>query len=148
MANPVPTHHAGLILTALTQCTCILPQGNKDSERPASHHETCASLISSASIAHRVCNLEDRPGELPDTMPEKPIDETQYLPGQPLIPINDTQAVISFLKQDLVPEALNKMAGRLWWMSTQSSSNISPLHHQAVKGRAIIITEKPRLHLV
>ncbi|TDZ58260.1 hypothetical protein CTRI78_v005598 [Colletotrichum trifolii] len=33
-------------------------------------------------------------------------------------------------------------------MSTQDSRNISPLHRQAVKRRAIIVTEDPKLHLV
>ena len=32
--------------------------------------------------------------------------------------------------------------------STQSSSNISALHRQKVKGREIVVTEDPRLHLV
>ncbi|KXX74850.1 hypothetical protein MMYC01_200585 [Madurella mycetomatis] len=33
-------------------------------------------------------------------------------------------------------------------MSTQSSANIEPLHRQRIKGREILITEDPRLHLV
>lgn len=33
-------------------------------------------------------------------------------------------------------------------MSTHSSANISPLHHQRVRGRQIILTENPRFHLV
>ena len=33
-------------------------------------------------------------------------------------------------------------------MSTQSSSHINPLHQQGIKGRNILITEDPRLHLV
>ncbi|KAK4118768.1 hypothetical protein N657DRAFT_667027 [Parathielavia appendiculata] len=33
-------------------------------------------------------------------------------------------------------------------MSTQSSTNIEPLHRQRIKGREILVTEDPRLHLV
>ncbi|KAK4991375.1 hypothetical protein LTR66_006560 [Elasticomyces elasticus] len=33
-------------------------------------------------------------------------------------------------------------------MSTQSSANVNPLHRQRVKGREIVVTEDPRLHLV
>ncbi|KAF2478345.1 uncharacterized protein BDR25DRAFT_321366 [Lindgomyces ingoldianus] len=40
------------------------------------------------------------------------------------------------------------MAPRLWMMTTLSSGNINPLHRQRVKGREIILTEEPRLHLV
>lgn len=40
------------------------------------------------------------------------------------------------------------MAPRLWIMTTLSSENINALHRQRVKGREIIVTEEPRLHLV
>lgn len=40
------------------------------------------------------------------------------------------------------------MAPSLWLMSTQSSANINPLHKQLVKGRQVIVSEDPRLHLV
>ncbi|KAF1952143.1 hypothetical protein CC80DRAFT_538356 [Byssothecium circinans] len=40
------------------------------------------------------------------------------------------------------------MAPRLWIMTTFSSANINPLHRQRVKGREIVVTEEPRLHLV
>lgn len=40
------------------------------------------------------------------------------------------------------------MAPNLWIMTTLSSANINALHRQRVKGREIVITEEPRLHLV
>ncbi|ORY17572.1 hypothetical protein BCR34DRAFT_621770 [Clohesyomyces aquaticus] len=40
------------------------------------------------------------------------------------------------------------MAPRLWIMTTLSSANINPLQRQLVKGREIIVTEEPWLHLV
>ena len=40
------------------------------------------------------------------------------------------------------------MAPYLWMMSLRSSTNISPLHRQRVKGREILISEDPKLHLV
>lgn len=79
---------------------------------------------------------------------EKSNEEAAYLPGQPLIPLHDTRAVLEFLLHDMIPDDLSRISGRLWWMSKQDSSNISPLHRQKVKGCEIIITEKPRLHLV
>ena len=54
----------------------------------------------------------------------------------------------SFLYQESWATDLERMAPQLWMMSTQSSSNISALHRQKVKGRAIVVTEDPRLHLV
>ncbi|KEQ81783.1 hypothetical protein M438DRAFT_399057 [Aureobasidium pullulans EXF-150] len=38
-------------------------------------------------------------------------------------------------------------ASQLWVLTTQSSANINPLHRQKIKGREIVITEDPRLHL-
>lgn len=71
-----------------------------------------------------------------------------HLPGHPRVLLSDTQQLATFLKQEFCAPDLEKMAPYLWMMSTPSSTNISPLHHQLVKGREIIVTEYPRLHLV
>lgn len=71
------------------------------------------------------------------------------LPGQPLIATaSDEEALLRFLDEDLRSTDLDEMAPHLWLMATRSGSNISPLHHQRIKGRRILITEDPRLHLV
>lgn len=70
------------------------------------------------------------------------------LPGQPSILLRDRNSVNEFLEFDLCSNDLERMAPRLWIMTTPSSANISPLHHQRVKGREIVVTEDPRLHLV
>ncbi|CAG7941485.1 unnamed protein product [Penicillium salamii] len=71
-----------------------------------------------------------------------------HLPGHPRIKMSDHKGVFDFILQEVWSEDLESISGRLWWMSKQDSSNISPLHRQRVKGRQIIITEDPRLHLV
>lgn len=73
---------------------------------------------------------------------------TVRLPGQPRIRLNDFELLWQYLEREYCSEDLEKLAPHLWMMSTQSSANISPLHRQRVKGRRIIITEDPRLHLV
>lgn len=70
------------------------------------------------------------------------------LPGYPRISLQDAAQLRSFLDRELWAVDLERMAPHLWMMSTQSSTNISPLHQQRVKGREIVITEDPRLHLV
>lgn len=72
------------------------------------------------------------------------------LPGQPLVLLNDPDCahIGQFLKKDICSHDLETMAPHLWIMTTFSSANINPLHRQKVKGRNIIITEEPRLHLV
>ncbi|KAI1330213.1 hypothetical protein F5Y16DRAFT_363436 [Xylariaceae sp. FL0255] len=70
------------------------------------------------------------------------------IPGYPRVPLRDRIRVNEFLAGDLCSPDLDRIADRLWWMSKQDSSNISPLHRQLVKQRAIVITEDPKLHLV
>ncbi|MCJ1240278.1 hypothetical protein MMC14_008278, partial [Varicellaria rhodocarpa] len=73
---------------------------------------------------------------------------TTFLLGHPCIRLNDSSQLVPFLKPEFCTPDHDAMAPKLWVMSTQSSANISPLHHQRVKGREVIITEDPRLHLV
>jgi len=65
-----------------------------------------------------------------------------------LVKWNDSPRVKQFLERELWCGDLETMAPRLWIMTTFSSANINPLHRQQVKGREIVVTEEPRLHLV
>ncbi|KAL8377947.1 hypothetical protein RB595_008572 [Gaeumannomyces hyphopodioides] len=71
-----------------------------------------------------------------------------HLPGYPAISLADGDGLAEFLSQEFVSVLQDKLAPRLWWMSKQDSSSISPLHRQAVKRRTIVVTEDPKLHLV
>lgn len=75
-------------------------------------------------------------------------NEPASLPGQPCFSLDDPVRLADFLTQEFCAPDLEKMAPHLWMMSTQSSANISSLHHQKVNGREIVVTEDPRLHLV
>ncbi|CAJ2508647.1 Uu.00g136730.m01.CDS01 [Anthostomella pinea] len=68
--------------------------------------------------------------------------------GYPYILFEDRRKLWEFLDQEFCSKDLNQMANRLWWMSKQDSANISPLHRQLVKQRAVIVTEDPKLHLI
>lgn len=70
------------------------------------------------------------------------------LPGFPTIPLQDREAVYDFLRGELCPGDLDRIADRLWWMCKQDSASISSLHRQHVKRRSIVVTEDPKLHLV
>ncbi|ERF76577.1 hypothetical protein EPUS_05850 [Endocarpon pusillum Z07020] len=73
---------------------------------------------------------------------------TPYLPGYPRISLQNRCGALDFLEKEYCSADLDRMAGRLWWMSKQDSANISPFHRQLVKRRSIIVTEDPKLHLV
>ncbi|KAF2138912.1 uncharacterized protein K452DRAFT_275814 [Aplosporella prunicola CBS 121167] len=76
----------------------------------------------------------------------KPLRAT--IPGRPCAFLNDFGGVERFLYQEFVAPDLEDIAPHLWILSTQSSSNINSLHRQKIKGREIVVTEDPRLHLV
>jgi hypothetical protein len=74
-------------------------------------------------------------------------DKPATLPGQPHILLDDP-----FLKEHLINQFcttyLDNFAPHLWLVATQSHSHISSLTHQIVRGRSIVITEDPKLHLL
>ncbi|CAP73031.1 uncharacterized protein PODANS_2_4510 [Podospora anserina S mat+] len=73
-------------------------------------------------------------------------NEDTTVPGQPTIPFNDNARIVTFLTTDLSTERLNSLYSLLFL--TGKPENISPLHHQPIKGRTILITERPDLHLI
>ncbi|KAF2230875.1 hypothetical protein EV356DRAFT_569960 [Viridothelium virens] len=70
------------------------------------------------------------------------------LPGFPCLLIRDVSVLSQFFNQELWCKDLDQISRYLWMMSSQSSANISALHHQRVKGREVILTEDPKLHLI
>ena len=71
------------------------------------------------------------------------------LPGQPRIELPcEPGAIIQFLEKELTTPDLNRFHPHLWKVATQSSKHITQLVDQAVRGRSIILTENPELHLV
>lgn len=70
------------------------------------------------------------------------------LPEYPSTTLEDITTIAHLVDADFWCQDLETIAPHLWVMSTQSGANINPLHRQKVKGREIVITEEPRLHLV
>jgi hypothetical protein len=83
-----------------------------------------------------------------DLVPAPSAAQSETLPGQHSILLEDRTRTKQFLYNDLWSGDLERIAPRLWIMTTMSSANINPLHRQRVKGREIIVTEEARLHLV
>jgi len=73
--------------------------------------------------------------------------QTTTLPGHPNIDLRDPD-LSSFLQRELVTPRLDAIGARLWLIAKQDSSHISSLTHQHVRGRRIVVTENPELHLV
>lgn len=73
-------------------------------------------------------------------------DEWPYLPGYPRIPLRHDS--LGFLNKELLTPELDLLSPHLWLVATQRSDHVSALHHQLVRGRAITITEDPKLYLI
>ncbi|KAF4466788.1 subtilisin-like serine protease [Fusarium albosuccineum] len=87
------------------------------------------------------------PFALEAQLTREPNRPARYVPGHPRVPLR-FEATQDLLASDLCPDDLDRIADKLWWMTTQNHANISPLHRQLVKRRTIVVTEDPKLHLV
>lgn len=105
------------------------------------------SLFSpSFSRANQLCNELDIIENYGQTNAFR--EQSVFLPGQPCIEITDTTRLNEFLEEEVWAQDLESMARKLWMMTTPSSANVNSLHRQKVKGREIVVTEDPRLHLI
>lgn len=68
------------------------------------------------------------------------------LPGQPTISLTG-DGVLDFVWREMVTPELNRMARHMWLIAKPSSDHCSALHVQNVRGRNVVITEDPELHL-
>ncbi|KAF3938692.1 hypothetical protein ABW19_dt0208284 [Dactylella cylindrospora] len=73
---------------------------------------------------------------------------TATLPGQPSLLLDGVDSLIEFLRAELQTKDLDAIAPRLYPFSKHDSTLIDPLHRQVQKGRKIVLTENPDLHLV
>lgn len=76
-----------------------------------------------------------------------PSADMEHLPGEPRILLMDEQ-MGAYLFKEFTTAELDQMEPYMGWMASQDSSHISSLTKQIVRGRKIVITEEPRLHLV
>lgn len=74
-------------------------------------------------------------------------NDVASLPGYPQLSLSSPN-LPHFLQSELLTPDLDKLAPRLWLVAKEDSGHISSLTHQVVRGRRIIITENPELHLV
>ncbi|RYP65457.1 hypothetical protein DL770_008987 [Monosporascus sp. CRB-9-2] len=99
--------------------------------------------------AQQLCTDFDREASVRATSGAKEAKQSiDNLPGWPCVSLSDRASVEELLYRELYASDLETVAPRLWIMSTQSSTNVEALHRQRIKGREILVTEDPRLHLV
>ncbi|KAK3939631.1 hypothetical protein QBC46DRAFT_387443 [Diplogelasinospora grovesii] len=108
-----------------------------------SNDQLCDSLVVSRQVVNGQVERQRTPTE-------KPVNKEvskQYLPGEPRLQLHD-RTIGEALKSELLTEDLDKLSPNLWLVAKQDSAHISSLTDQVVRGRKIIVTEKPGLHLV
>ena len=72
----------------------------------------------------------------------------QYLPGEPRIACSDRKGVNTFLQRELATPLLDDIYPWFQGLAPKKGNNISSLHRQRLKGREIIPSEDPKLHMV
>jgi hypothetical protein len=73
--------------------------------------------------------------------------KSNTLPGHPRVLLNNPE-LGNFLSRELKTPKLDAFEPHLWKVAKQSSSHVTALSSQAVRGRNIILAEDPELHLV
>ncbi|KAH0545444.1 hypothetical protein FGG08_000445 [Glutinoglossum americanum] len=76
-----------------------------------------------------------------------PGDSVSRIPGQPSMPLRG-DAIFGFLQRELGTPVLDDLYPQLHLVGRKSGKHIDPLHVQAIKGRRIVVTESPGLHIV
>lgn len=80
----------------------------------------------------------------PTNLDKKPLS---YVPGEPRVKLASAD-VQAFLARELHTPLLDNLYRRLWLVGRRYGGNIDSLHRQKNKGRHIVLTEDPKLHLV
>ncbi|KAI9777908.1 MAG: hypothetical protein M1816_004380 [Peltula sp. TS41687] len=70
-----------------------------------------------------------------------------YVPGEPSVNLEPAE-VYAFLIREFHTPVLDELYTRLWCVARKSGRSIYPLNRQRVKGRDIVLTEDPKLHLI
>ncbi|KAL8375860.1 hypothetical protein RB595_007133 [Gaeumannomyces hyphopodioides] len=86
----------------------------------------------------------------------QPVTPKKYLPGEPRVQLPsgadstgaDDGDVAKTLLDELITEDLDTLAPHLWLLAKQDSRHISSLTEQLTRGRQVVVTEDPGLHLV
>ena len=74
-------------------------------------------------------------------------NDSTTIPNEPCL--NGSQdSVDEFLRKELACPVLDELYPHLYLIAKKSSAHINSLHDQILKGRSILITENPALHLV
>ena len=73
--------------------------------------------------------------------------EKDWLPGDPYIRLHDPQ-IAGLLHKEYSTPKLDSFARHLWLVGRPDSAHIASLTHQVVRGRRIVLTDDPELHLV
>ena len=79
--------------------------------------------------------------------PFSPKEVISYIPGDPTVSLDPTSAGV-YLAVHLETRLLDELYDRLWLVARKSGDSIDALHVQRIKGRNIIPTEDPKLHLL
>lgn len=97
---------------------------------------------------NRYSFLQYLPSEVERSQDSASASACESLPGYADLELSRIGPLSAFLVEELECKDLDQISDYLWLMTTQGSDNISWLHRQKVKGREIVPTEEPKLHLV
>lgn len=81
------------------------------------------------------------------TSPSQKTGHISYAPGEPTVSLLIAE-VNAYLSSQLDTPLLDELYDRLWLVARKSYQSIDSLHIQRIRGRKIVPSEDPRLHLI
>lgn len=96
----------------------------------------------SHSRSQHPCHHEDRP--IPTSGCPDCISHIPNVPNESLLLDN----VLEYLARELATPLLDELYSQLWAVGTRSGAHIDALHQSPIKGRSIIASEDPEMHLI
>lgn len=83
----------------------------------------------------------------PSRVPDSNGCRREWIPGYPLLGLRDPM-IGKYLMAEFCTPRLDRLAPHLWLVATQDPTHVTSLTQQIVRGRRIVVTEDPELHLV
>lgn len=138
-------------LSTLGQATHSKSQPNLEIRIPinlymAASHSADAPFPATAALSAEFPATHHPTPTFPSPL-KGPDEQPQRIPGKPTV--NPTlHEIYDHLVRDLDTPVLDDIYPKLWLVGRKSGKSIDPLHRQSIKGRAIVPSEDPKLHLV
>jgi hypothetical protein len=109
---------------------------------------TTVPFTRDAQLCHKLIEKHDGAGGGNSQRELQPTTSSHaWLPGYPRVLLKQDE-MMACVQREMTTPMLDAMHPYLWLVASEASDHVSPLTEQIVRGREIVVTENPELHLL